>query len=788
MCRLFVASYFLTKFCTSMKHIFSLILICIVFYIVSFQRSVADGFRYERIDFAYLGCLAHNSVIAAYSNAGILTISYDDGKSWRRIVVGAENESIIGMSSDDILFAGITNSRRTIVSRDNAHNWKAINLPETMPKASAIAVFNTQICIAAGASLYFFDAEMQPQDSATPEADAKIETLAYWKGILYAGGSGGKLWQFDASTRKLLKTSDLSVAGMCSGCPAPTNVALARDTLYAQIAGKLTASSDGGSTWLPLAALAGPFVAGESGVYVTKTQAIIPAYLYFIPITSKLEGGVLARQTIEGTERFNSFAFFTGMAMKGSDSIIGVGYSNTIMLSPNAGKTWKTISNFPYFTKFDLGYSQWLDDSTGFISRIESGRIYRTTDGGTTWLPQYFNPDAHQNNLYISPFCFEKSGVGFVKKVFRDATDTVFYTKDFGETYHSIPKNAPNMEINFSPAAFRFSDAIVIISSYKYFGFGFAVLKYDTLFNFIVQKKYDSLLISSLWRNGDTLWSWMINYRVQPSFQLAYSIDKGFNWEIAEEYINDRAALKSFIPEYMDDLKIMINGKYIICARNEGIQRKEANIYVYDMERRAWLQDTLNISGGTIYYLLTLGNQILLSHSYWDVIGSRMLYCSTPETISSMKAANTPGSLLGGIGYAKNANVAYYFNNTEDGLINVYRMTYDSAMVVAGVSETKTEESRNSVYAFPPYPNPARKAVHATVYWDRSLDFNPSDCEVYNAYGGLVERGEHITLQSSSDYNGTLIWDCSGLPAGAYYIRIRHGNVSTSVPVLMLGE
>ncbi|MCC6846076.1 MAG: hypothetical protein LC116_00150 [Bacteroidetes bacterium] len=418
----------------------------------------------------------------------------------------------------------------------------------------------------------------------------------------------------------------------------------------------------------------------------------------------------------------------------------------------------------------------------------QNGRIYRTTDGGTTWLPQFYNPNVDNNPMVLSQICFDRSGFGVVQKRYMAAAwDTIFYSTDLGDTYQPFPRRMSPLGDNTRSVLFKFDTTITLITTYTTYKLGHLIYQFDTTLRERSYTVLDSVFIFSIWRSGDTLWSWRVNYRRPISFQLTFSLDRGNNWQIAQEYLNDRVAPNSFVAGNLDNLLFRPIGKYLVCGRDEGYWKKETNIYIYDTETRRWLDDTLNIPGGWLGGSINrIGNKVVLNHGYWDVIGKQILYGDSPVSPQKWKTATYPGTTCGVNSSFEDSDIAYCIvvsNNTT----HLYKVMVDTSSLTS-VNEPKIEGGPTLVYAFPPYPNPASRSVRALIYWDRRIPFGTASCEIYNALGEPIERGERITMQYTNDYHGELVWDCSQVTAGAYYILIRHGSATTVVPVLVQHE
>jgi len=88
-------------------------------------------------------------------------------------------------------------------------------------------------------------------------------------------------------------------------------------------------------------------------------------------------------------------------------------------------------------------------------------------------------------------------------------------------------------------------------------------------------------------------------------------------------------------------------------------------------------------------------------------------------------------------------------------------------------------------WASEPYPQPAKVRVKARVAWDGSFDLQEAIDGVYDTMGRKVEGKERIRVDARSTTSGELEWECSGVPAGIYFILIRWSGGSETVPVVV---
>jgi hypothetical protein len=91
----------------------------------------------------------------------------------------------------------------------------------------------------------------------------------------------------------------------------------------------------------------------------------------------------------------------------------------------------------------------------------------------------------------------------------------------------------------------------------------------------------------------------------------------------------------------------------------------------------------------------------------------------------------------------------------------------------------------NYLYAYPPYPLPAKESVHTLIYWDTKLNINNAEMGVYNFLGAKVCGKERISLSQNSNWSGIVTWDATGTPPGIYFLQIKHGTRTKAIKMLI---
>ncbi|MFN8368421.1 MAG: hypothetical protein U0Y96_14380 [Candidatus Kapaibacterium sp.] len=748
-----------------------LILPCLAFIILNATALFSVEYKYEQLDVSYSGCISTNSTIIAYGSEGTLTISYNDGKDWTRKIVANSGEAIHSMKYSEGFYTGVTTKNSIIYSEDEGKEWKLIS---KLPVDSIVDItFNkNSIYIATQTTIYTFDLQTRTFKDSLFNSNWKIAHLYRIPNNILVSDANGKLWFHSYPSLQLEKTIDFKQLSFCTNCTAPSNVVYHNDTLYCLLDQSILYSVDKGLHWTLLSEFGGSFVVCNKGLYKTSTIITNPSKFLSVPVTYRFDAGSFKQVSSLSMERLTKHYFFTQVILKGQDTLIGVGYNNTIFMSPDLGVTWHVISNFsPYWS------AKWLNSKTGFVAGPEVGRIFRTTDGGATWLPQLYNSATNTALTYHTNLYYDSTGFGLTMG--RNLNDTMYYTKDFGETYY---KTNLRFQLGFETKVFRFGERYSIFtSSLSNYSPGHLFYSADTSFTEGKGRVIDSVWIVSIEKGvNDTLWSWRVNYAYQSSIQYVYSTDYGNSWVIVRNYNNTRVNLRRGVGVFHNyNLKKI--GKYILCIKDEGPLVQQVNVYTFDTDSGVWINDSIHLKDYAAYSYFKINNRHYIQCSpYKDTTR----FFIGGESLTNLAQWEIDTLLPVGLNSLQDSfeNVVYW-TFFQSKLYHLYKMSIDTSSITSAIENT--EEYHNALSSFPPYPNPANRVVHAHIYWDLSKEFSAKECVVYNTLGEIVERNENITIDPLDTYHGVLTWNCAQVGAGAYYIQVRHGNAKMIIPVVV---
>ena len=119
-----------------------------------------------------------------------------------------------------------------------------------------------------------------------------------------------------------------------------------------------------------------------------------------------------------------------------------------------------------------------------------------------------------------------------------------------------------------------------------------------------------------------------------------------------------------------------------------------------------------------------------------------------------------------------------------DSTFGMYRAKIKDLINPAGVEiRTLTEEH---FYAEPAKPNPASDIVHAGIYWDDPF-YNVEYAEkgIYNIMGNRVSGGKDLNVNNIQPYSAEIVWNCSQVSSGLYFIALYYNGKTKTVPVLV---
>lgn len=729
----------------------------------------------EHLNLDYYGCTISNSTIVAYGSACTITISKDDGKTWARKPLGALDEKILKMKNYNSTLVAYTSLKRLLLSEDGGNTWKSTT-GNTIDALKDVAIDENGTYICGKNTVYFLDNSMTILDSINTENDEPM-SITTANNTLYITGNLGTIWLFNSSKRQFIKKIDFKALQLCTTCSAPTNLIVDGNAIYARLDSSIIKSVNGGTDWSILVSDLRNFYASNNELFTFRSSSTNGAISPYYIECAKYDGSVFQSISDNMMEYFTFMPIMTDWKFKGKDTIVAVGYNNAIVMSTNRGVSWKVISNL------DANYGKWISKNDGVIIGNNGRRLYHTTNGGVTWMPLQYPGDFPSPYNKYSKLYYDSTGFGYANNMLSGQSNKDYWiiTKDFWKTYQVKQINKLSVDV-VPTSVFYISDKYVLFNTIKQNSKSY--LKHyilDSSFSFIdTTTTLTNYNIIDIQRGrGDTLKAWLFLEGGNPKIIRNYSIDMGLSWVTEKEY-------HSRIPKF-DNIRIF--GDTMLFVNNVAFFNgtkfdATTSIYSFIISKGEWVKDTTSDSQVEAYTTVSLGR------SYYVFVGSYIP--QTPYVLKSNSLSHQPNSWVKDTSFAQLGltglqgefppNIAYFGGALNGTSRNIFRLTVDTTSP-SGVENT--EEKRNVISTFPPYPNPATREVRTPIFWDQSIEFSTKRCAVYSALGEKIEQNENMTLRKLDSYHGEILWDCSHVGSGVYYIYLQHGNSRTVVPVIV---
>jgi photosystem II stability/assembly factor-like uncharacterized protein len=144
----------------------------------------------------------------------------------------------------------------------------------------------------------------------------------------------------------------------------------------------------------------------------------------------------------QGVANTGSTASFRGLGIAADGTIWISGTGGTVLRSTDGGVRWepRPIADAK---SFDLRDVEAVSASTAYalVAGSDTGRIYKTTDGGTTWVRQY---DDTRKGIFLDGFAFWDVARGVAVGDPMDGRFVILRTEDGGASWSQVPvQDAP---------------------------------------------------------------------------------------------------------------------------------------------------------------------------------------------------------------------------------------------------------------------------------------------------------------------------------------------------------
>jgi len=279
------------------------------------------------------------STIIAVGQKGIVITSQDKGKNWKSDTVGTEQENFLSLAIEGETILAVTSAGTIYRSLDRGISWTSV--------------------------------------FTLPTALSKVFSLSQSQWLI--GDRRGGLWYSENNGISWTKPQSDTIFD-CAHCRVKAFTRLNNNTVLALANSTLFRSNDNGKSWKK----------GETSITFGNDIMRHPLEensIIYVDSTYGTKVYNLDQQRFRFDSVYN-FEYLAGyghgkIAMTASGKFVSIGRQKRILMRESLTDRWKLHCLAPfYFYSFVM-----YNDSLGWIGSSNSN-IFRTTNGGTTWLPQ----------------------------------------------------------------------------------------------------------------------------------------------------------------------------------------------------------------------------------------------------------------------------------------------------------------------------------------------------------------------------------------------------------------
>ncbi len=477
-----------------------------------------------------------------------------------------------------------------------------------------------------------------------------------------------------------------------------------------------------------------------------------------------------------GMSRMDAITFSLrtkNMVVLDDSFVVFAGLNKTILQSKELGKNWELVSHINNPWKI-LSIS---NDSTFYYLELFYKQIIRTIDGGKTLLPVEVDTLEHYpyfQDLDYSEFIFtmDEEGRGIFTCKFNGGNviyttiPELAYTEDFGRTYKW--KHCDSMRLSFTTSLsniidfekkwilalnYRNNDSTRIVC-YTKDTFEYEHISTDTtmiIHHILADDPQNFFVFADVFDDED------------QTYEVRKTEDGSKKWQTV-----------CTINHPVNSLHHYTHSKDSIFISTINPNR----VYLFDRNRNTI--DTLFRDDDTKYRNL----QLLCISDHFFIIGDSTIYKNTNRNDLSQwqKEEWEYGTPLFVACKFIKGNMVLVEMGDEKHPIRQYKLTIDQP---TSVSESVEFKETAHFYAARPYPLPAKNSVRSKVFWDSDYRIENAWIRIYDILGQEVSTKDMIKVENIESYSAEVVWDCSQMNPGIYFIVLDYHGQTKTIPVVV---
>jgi len=761
-----------------------------------------EGFDSKPISYDLTGIASNGSSILLWGNVGEIMRSTDMGNSWHRVTVS--NRIIdypIGIEYIRNKYIGVLSNGFGIMSFDDGKTWQVISVNNN-DVIFKMLTYQDKVFIMTPSEFKIYDENFQQINTISYQIDTNhYEFVISNNHIIYPIGSG-KIGMINL-TNQQATILDLISLKICQNCTLPTNFLADNDYFYFLLndtyyrysfqTGKINSFAK------PSTLVNTPFVLNNGRIYQIFSKELLNSdSLFFYELISGATSGKRINAT--GFDRRVRSSVFKGLKFINNDIIISVGANKLICKSSDGGRNWKIISVFNPYPRLD-NKNLFIFDTLNIRMIDGFFNYYYTTDGGITWLSTKqaptemfklfkYNFSWDSNPNYFNFFFDSNTGISVYSKELSHEKN-ICYTSNSGETL-SVKLDTNFLYLNDRYQTLPYDQKLLVFTNNFLTNYGtwFIVWEFDKKLNIVKDtfKLYRHIYFPLKVDSQIVAFSVAFppkQVKGNESYWILKSTDGGLTW--------DSIPILQNLWFHSDTFFFNIYGAWCL----------DKNIYYwfrYTAENGYFFfyhfnpdTDELTLLDSAMNLLAVVNSMFALREKFYMTLSYQIFKGGTIKLLERLYVFDSPTSFQ--IVDLNNDRIRpRYFVRS---LVNpsLFAMSFWDTLSKSGLillmneKEVKKVEEQTSLRKLVefslPYPQPASVRVRARVVWDGSFDLREAIDGVYDTMGRKVEGRDRIRLDTRSRTSGELEWECSGVPAGIYFILIRWQGGSETVPVVV---
>jgi hypothetical protein len=435
-----------------------------------------------------------------------------------------------------------------------------------------------------------------------------------------------------------------------------------------------------------------------------------------------------------------------------------------------------------------------INDKTFLIDNYDN-QLYSSKNSGLTF--QRENGDSvffkQKNYFYrkIQNFFNQENKLVYGGEFLLDSIkSTIAISNDLGKTFQF--RKVPNINFSLQSSNLQLNDENFVLA--QNLGYGKSWKTWIKKFN----NNFDSLFTIT-----DSLFNINYIYFKNPDyyFVIASNPDSSSELKFQSNNFSKWTNLKKY-DSYIDSL-FMPNGTYLTSYITKELWNWKEFVYKSkkylslvsfkksDFIFRVELLDLSNNSIIEIYHSKFINYKTKLNYGldfyndtlYLNVNDSLFVFSNFNDKLTKYYYLLPNNGIIANGNFKKMDDkiFAFYFDSLNS--LNYYFLKFNNLDSLTLDVKQEIEIESSYLFTYPPFPIPAINFIKSLIYWDNSSEIEIDG--IFDLYGNKIDHENKAFIDKINTYSGYVIWICSNVPDGIYFVKIKHGNDIKYIKVLI---